>query len=108
MVSVVENPGNGYDDSVDYDALAGQTITVAASPTPHAEILEIAKEILAALMQTTSSMSPIWMTSTPRTARTLSPYLLSMWSRWDSMAASRLRWTLSAENNQEVRETKRS
>ena len=48
VVSVVENPGNGYDDSVDYDALAGQTITVAASPTPHAEILEIAKEILAA------------------------------------------------------------
>ena len=48
VVSVVENPGDGYDSSVDYDALAGQTITVAASPTPHAEILEIAKEILAA------------------------------------------------------------
>jgi hypothetical protein len=46
--STVTNPGNGYDDSVDYDALKGQTITVAASPTPHAEILEVAKEILAA------------------------------------------------------------
>lgn len=32
VVSTVTNPGNGYDDSVDYDALKGQTITVAASP----------------------------------------------------------------------------
>lgn len=48
VVSVVENPTDGYDPSVDYDALAGQVITVAASPAPHAEILEIAKEILAA------------------------------------------------------------
>lgn len=48
VVSVVENPGNGYDDSVDYDALAGTTITVAATPTPHAEVLSVAKEILAA------------------------------------------------------------
>ena len=48
VVSVVENPGNGYDDSVDYDALAGETITVAATPTPHAEVLSVAKEILAA------------------------------------------------------------
>lgn len=48
VVSVVENPTDGYDATVDYDALKGETITVAASPTPHAEILEIAKEILAA------------------------------------------------------------
>ena len=48
VVSTVENPGDGYDASVDYDALAGESISVAASPTPHAEILEIAKEILAA------------------------------------------------------------
>ena len=48
VVSTVENPGDGYDASVDYAALAGQTISVAASPTPHAEILEVAKEILAA------------------------------------------------------------
>ena len=47
-VAVAENPGTGYDDSVDYDALKGQTITVAASPTPHAEILAISKELLAA------------------------------------------------------------
>ena len=46
VVSTVENPGDGFDTSVDYDALAGQTVTVAASPTPHAEILAIAKEIL--------------------------------------------------------------
>ena len=48
VVSVVENPGDGYDADLDYAALAGQTISVAASPTPHAEILAIAKEILAA------------------------------------------------------------
>lgn len=47
VVSVVENPGDGYDSSVNYDALGGQTITVAASPTPHAEILKVAKDILA-------------------------------------------------------------
>ena len=48
VVSVVENPTDGYDATVDYDALKGQTISIAASPTPHAEILEVAKEILAA------------------------------------------------------------
>ena len=48
VVSVVENPTDGYDTSVDYEALKGQTITIAASPTPHAEILEVVKEILAA------------------------------------------------------------
>ena len=48
VVSVVENPTDGYDSSVDYAALAGETVSVAASPTPHAEILAVAKEILAA------------------------------------------------------------
>lgn len=47
VVSTVDNPGDGYDSTVNYDALAGTTITVAASPTPHAEILKIAQEILA-------------------------------------------------------------
>lgn len=47
VVSVVENPTDGFDSSVDYDSLKGTTITVAASPAPHAEILAIAKEILA-------------------------------------------------------------
>ena len=47
VVSTVENPGTGFDEAVDYAALAGETITVAASPAPHAEILGIAKEILA-------------------------------------------------------------
>ena len=46
VVSTVDNPGDGYDTSVDYDKLSGETITVAASPTPHAEILAIAKDIL--------------------------------------------------------------
>lgn len=48
VVSTIENPGEGYDASVDYEALKDVTITVAASPTPHAEILEVAKELLSA------------------------------------------------------------
>ena len=47
VVPVVENPTDGYDASIDYDALKGETITIAASPTPHAEILAIVKDILA-------------------------------------------------------------
>lgn len=47
VVSVVENPTDGYDASIDYAALAGEKISVAASPAPHADILAIAKEILA-------------------------------------------------------------
>jgi len=38
---------DGLDATVDYKALAGQTITIAASPTPHADILAVAKTILA-------------------------------------------------------------
>ncbi len=47
VVSTVEKPGDGFDASVDYAALSGTTISVAASPSPHAEILAVAKEILA-------------------------------------------------------------
>ena len=47
VVSVVDNLTDGYDSSVNYTALAGKTVSVAASPTPHAEILGIAKDILA-------------------------------------------------------------
>lgn len=47
VISTVDNPTDGYDASVDYDALAGTTITVAASPAPHADILKLAKDILA-------------------------------------------------------------
>ena len=46
VVSVVENQTDGYDAAIDYAALQGQSISVAASPAPHAEILEIAKDIL--------------------------------------------------------------
>ena len=45
---VVDYINEKYDGSVNYDALNGTTISVAASPTPHAEILEVAKQILAA------------------------------------------------------------
>ncbi len=47
-VSVVAEPGDGYDADLDYAALAGKTISVAASPTPHAQILAVVQEILAA------------------------------------------------------------
>ena len=48
VVSVVENPTDGYDSSIDYDALNGETVSCAATPAPHCEILEVCKEILAA------------------------------------------------------------
>lgn len=48
VVSVVDDPTDGYDASIDYAALAGKTVSVAASPTPHAQILAVAADILAA------------------------------------------------------------
>jgi len=47
VLPVVENPTDGFDPNVDYDSLAGTTISIGASPTPHAEILEIVADILA-------------------------------------------------------------
>lgn len=46
VVPAVEKITNGYDDSISYDELSGTIISVAASITPHAEILEVAKGIL--------------------------------------------------------------
>ena len=48
VLSVVDNPTDGYDPDVDYAALAGQKIIVAATAAPHAQVLEVVKEILAA------------------------------------------------------------
>ena len=48
VVSVVENPTDGYDASIDYDALKGQTVSCAATPAPHCEVLEVCKPILEA------------------------------------------------------------
>ncbi len=47
VISVVETPTDGFDPSIDYEALNGAEISVAASPTPHAEVLAVAKDILA-------------------------------------------------------------
>ena len=47
-ISVVENPTDGFDATVDYDALKGETIKVVCTLDPHSFVLEIAKEILAA------------------------------------------------------------
>ena len=47
VVSTIDAPTDGFDASLDYAALAGKTVSVAASPTPHAEILAVAAEILA-------------------------------------------------------------
>ena len=46
-ISVVENPTDGYDATVDYDALNGETIKVVATLDPHSFVLEIVKDILA-------------------------------------------------------------
>ena len=97
VVSVVENPTDGYDPEVDYDALAGQTVSCAATPAPHCEVLEVCVPILEARASpsisrstttisspttwsrmapwtpTTSSISRTWTTSTSRTAPTWSP-----------------------------------
>ncbi len=40
-VLVVENPTDGYDASVDYDALNGETVSCAATAAPHCEVLEV-------------------------------------------------------------------
>lgn len=48
VVSVVEDPTDGYDASIDYDALNGQTVSCAATPAPHCEVLEVCKPILEA------------------------------------------------------------
>ena len=48
VVPAIDEPTDGYDASVDYDALNGKTISIAASDTPHAEILTVVKDILAA------------------------------------------------------------
>ena len=47
VLSVVDAPTDGYDETVDYDALSGQKLIIAATPAPHAQILEVVKGILA-------------------------------------------------------------
>ena len=37
---------DGFDATVDYEALKGTTISVAATPVPHVEVLKVAAEIL--------------------------------------------------------------
>lgn len=46
-IATVENPTDGFDATVDYDALKGQTIKIACTLDPHSFVLEIAKKILA-------------------------------------------------------------
>ena len=116
VVSTVENPGDGYDASVDYAALAGETISVAASPRPTPRSSRSPRRSLpkrtspstfrpttttlcptpswrtAPWTPTTSSTPPILMISTRKTAPTSSPSLPFTSSPWVSTAASRPRW----------------
>ena len=46
-ISVVENPTDGFDATVNYDALNGKTLKVACTLDPHSYVLDIAKGILA-------------------------------------------------------------
>jgi len=52
VLSVVDEPTDGYDPDVDYDAIVkeldGKKVIIAATPAPHAQVLEVVKEILAA------------------------------------------------------------
>ena len=43
---LVDPTEDGKDATVDYTALQGQKITIAASPAPHADILKVVKEVL--------------------------------------------------------------
>ncbi|MBP5210127.1 MAG: hypothetical protein J6125_04620 [Clostridia bacterium] len=49
VVSIVDTLTDGYDATLDYDALSGSTVTVAASPTPHADIL---RDVVAPILAT--------------------------------------------------------
>ena len=46
-VATIENPTDGYDETVDYEALNGTTISIAATPVPHVEIL---KDVVAGIL----------------------------------------------------------
>ncbi len=46
-IATIDNPTDGYDADVDYEALAGQTIKIACTLDPHSYVLEVAKKILA-------------------------------------------------------------
>ena len=46
-ISVVEEPTDGFDATVDYDALKGETIKVVVTLDPHSYVLDIVKNILA-------------------------------------------------------------
>ena len=113
VVSVVEEPTDGYDPSIDYDALNGETVSCAATPAPHCEILEVCKQILADKGITLDIQEyddyvipntivedgqcdtnyfqhqPTWTTSMRRRAPTWSPLPVSTLSPWASTAASR-------------------
>ena len=39
-IATIENPTDGYDSTVDYDALAGTVINIAATAVPHEEVLK--------------------------------------------------------------------
>jgi len=47
VVIAVENVTDGYDATVDYEALKGTTISIAATPVPHEEIL---KDVVAPIL----------------------------------------------------------
>ena len=39
-IATIENPTNGYDDTVDYAALNGTKISIAVTPVPHEEVVK--------------------------------------------------------------------
>ena len=88
VVSVVENPTDGYDSSIDYDALNGETVSCAATPAPHCEVLEICKDLslihISGALASTATASPTPSCFTPMSA--------AMWKTPISVR----RWTASS------------
>ena len=118
VVSTVTNPGNGYDDSVDYDALKARPSPWPPPPRLTPRFWRWPRRswplrtspwtfrfittmwcptpwwTTAPWTPTISSICPIWRTSTPRTTPTSCPSAPSMWSPWACMAACRPAWML--------------
>ena len=47
VLSVVDEPTDGYDPTVDYEKLKGTTISIAVTPVPHKQVAEVAAKLLA-------------------------------------------------------------
>ncbi|MBR6705627.1 MAG: hypothetical protein IKI84_02970 [Clostridia bacterium] len=47
VVAVIAEPTDGFDPTVNYEALKGTTISIAVTPVPHKQVAEVAAKLLA-------------------------------------------------------------